>query len=645
MNAIWIVHRDPRLRSALARVAGALDDAVAGSPGDPLFESAPPADVVLLGLAGDLEAELEFAHRAAARYPDARWILVAERGDAAAARELFDGLDAAILSYPPDARELRARIQATRPGGSADRLPLSRRPMRDALAERFARWFADLEMPELLRVVDPRLGDVALLILGEEGTGRGLLARYVHAFASAPSAAFAHVPCDATMSAAALRVAIADAVSATPAARRCSIWLEEIDSLPLATQRQLVRWIEFGPPEGAVWMRAVRWIATGSDDSVPGLENALHPALREILCGIPLRLPTVRERPGMVARFVNDTVRVWCHNRREQTRHFGEDALTVLEQYPWPGNLRELEAVVMQTLAAGSIDPIRADDLQYDGVAFAPLDASAVGRRIDTEPDAPLGEPSAPWDAAPPAPAQRSDSTLSTSAPAPEAERGAPESPSASLQHIVSAIAHEMRNPLSTIRTFAELLPERFDDREFRSQFAELVEHDVRRIEGVIQRLVDLASLSQPAPGPVEISALLEELLLECTGLVRERQLLVLKELDPNSTTAVGDAGQLRFALESMLHKSMELAPRGGDVYIASRYRPAGLRGMPAVRVLIRFGKRERRRAQSRLPGTSSAEAALDYAIAEAIVRSQRGSFAIDVSEDNETILVVDIPA
>ena len=86
MNTIWIVHRDPRLRSALARVAAAPDDAVSGSPGDPLFDSAPLADVVLLGLAGNLEAELEFAHRTIARIPEARWILVAERGDVRIAR-------------------------------------------------------------------------------------------------------------------------------------------------------------------------------------------------------------------------------------------------------------------------------------------------------------------------------------------------------------------------------------------------------------------------------------------------------------------------------------------------------------------------------------------------------------------------------
>ncbi|MCH8890848.1 MAG: hypothetical protein IH827_07210, partial [Myxococcales bacterium] len=80
MTTLWIVHRDPLLRSALVRAAGAPEDAVCGAPGDPIFAAAPLADVVLLGLGGDLEAELEFAHQGAIRAPDARWILLPERG-------------------------------------------------------------------------------------------------------------------------------------------------------------------------------------------------------------------------------------------------------------------------------------------------------------------------------------------------------------------------------------------------------------------------------------------------------------------------------------------------------------------------------------------------------------------------------------
>ncbi|MBW2542305.1 MAG: hypothetical protein JRF15_09455, partial [Deltaproteobacteria bacterium] len=210
---------------------------------------------------------------------------------------------------------------------------------------------------------------------------------------------------------------------------------------------------------------------------------------------------------------------------------------------------------------------------------------------------------------------------------------------------LAAAIAHEMRNPLSTIRTFAELLPSRYDDPEFRARFGELVGQDAQRIEAVIARLGELASLEAPAVEKVDLSALLEEILSARTGRMRDRNLLVLKELDEQHTTATGDAAQLRLALESLIDKSLDLAPEGGDVFIASRRHPAGLDGGASVRVLVRFGNHDGSQSGARVPGTSPAENALDYAIAAAIIRAQGGSFAIDPGEGHETVLLIDIPA
>jgi signal transduction histidine kinase len=126
---------------------------------------------------------------------------------------------------------------------------------------------------------------------------------------------------------------------------------------------------------------------------------------------------------------------------------------------------------------------------------------------------------------------------------------------------------------------------------------------------------------------------------------VRNRELLVLKELDEQHTAAIGDAGQLRFALALLIDKSLDLAPGGGDVFIASRHQPTGLRGGPAVRVLVRFGNHDSSPSGTRVPGTSPAENALEYAIAAAVIRTQGGTFTIDPGEGNETVLLLDIPA
>jgi DNA-binding NtrC family response regulator len=635
MTTLWIAHRDPLLRAALIRAAGAPEDAICGAPGDPIFGAAPLPDVILLGLAGDLEAELEFAHRAASRAPDARWILVPERDWIDAARERFDRIDASILSYPPDARALRAQIRLSGAGAvpASDRapIPLSQRATRDSVAQRFARWFADLALPELLRALNPHLRDVPLLILGEEGTGKGLLAHYVHLFGGDAGSAFAHVPCEAGMSVGSLRAALSEAVG--NAAQRCTVWLEGVDRLPAVTQRQLARWIEFGalPPT-----RVARWIGTGGDEPTIESASALDPALRDALGAIAMRVPTLREQPERIAAFVRDTTLAWCSARQQRPRHFAEDALAALTEYPWPHNLRELEAVVIQTLAASSAELIRADDLQYDGVAFAPLDASAIGTLIDTEPHA---------EAAPTVDAQRTPAAAN-SAPErrPEAESGS-RAVDPSIQSLVGAIAHEMRNPLSTIRTFAELLPSRYDDPEFRARFAELVGEDTHRIEAVIRRLTELASLEAPERAAVDLSALLEQILSERTERIRDRELLVLKELDEQRAIAIGDVAQLRFALESLIDKSLDLTPEGGDIFIASRHQPAGPGGAAAVRVLVRFGNHDGAQPGVRFPGTSPAENALDYAVAAAIIRAQGGTFAIDPGEGHETVLLIDLPA
>ena len=151
--------------------------------------------------------------------------------------------------------------------------------------------------------------------------------------------------------------------------------------------------------------------------------------------------------------------------------------------------------------------------------------------------------------------------------------------------------------------------------------------------------------LELPESAEVDLSTLLEELLAARTERMRKRHLLVLKELDEQHTTAIGDPAQLRFALAALIDKSLDLAPEGGDVFIASRHHPAGLRGGPAVRVLVRFGNHDSSQTGARFPGTSPAENALDYAIAAAIIRAQGGTFAIDPGEGHETVLLIDLPA
>jgi len=583
------------------------------------------------------------------------WILIGAPDDADRARRLFDTLLAEFLTYPPTPELLRARIRnAPRVAAPA----LSQRASRQRVAERFSRWFSDLELPELMRALDPRLADVSVLIRGEPGTGRGVLAQYIHLFGGTAAGTFVHVPCTGETRADEILAALADTVRGDETCSALTICLEEVDRLPVCVQLRVCEWIESGLPPGVVNTPLLRWLGTtGEAGSGRVPEHALCCALSDLA----IRLPPLRERPHLVGAVAGEVSRLWCESRQVRPRRFGEDALSVMEEYPWPGNLREMEAVVVQTLASATSDPVRSDDLQYDGYAFAPLGAGEVGALIiEDEPDEGPeveAETEAPdWSAlaeqaadllvveteheTPPVRAEAAsrlpdDASASGAAPVDEV----------SLARLVASLSHEVRNPLATIRTFAGLLPERFNDPEFRDRFTEVVNQDVARIDALVEQLGRLSDLQAPKRETVDVSALLEELLDQREETIRERRLLVLKELDTDRGMVVADREQLRFAFEALLGKSLELVPERGDVYLASRHHEKGMAGLPSVRVLVRFHDREKTGAGAPSSGLSLAEHSLELTIAELVIRAQGGGFALTTTEGKETVIVVDLAA
>jgi signal transduction histidine kinase len=328
----------------------------------------------------------------------------------------------------------------------------------------------------------------------------------------------------------------------------------------------------------------------------------------------------------------------------------------VLGEYPWPGNLRELEAVVAQSLAASASDPIEPWDLERDGEPLAPLDPEALGAELlgpeemeaeESEPvvaarPQPEPEPArAPPPAPEPAPLFDPEDLLAE----PEAPPSAPADAGAGMAPLAAALAHELRGPLTGIKTFSELLRERWTDAEFRARFAERTGEDVRRMEDSLGLLSRIAGFGPPAVASVDLTALLSELLEARRERVRERRLLVLQELETERPEARGDPEQIRFALEALLSACFALVPEQGDLYLASKHLPGGLRGGPCLRVLVRFHGPPRGAPAGRAPGLSPAENSLALVLAEMVVRTCQGSFTLNVGQGDETLVVLDLPA
>lgn len=629
--SLWIVHRDPRWREALRRLVGGTP--LVADPCDPgALADAPAPRVVLLGVGGDFEAELAWAHGAAARLlreraargaPGPAWLLLAEPHDVEEVRRLFDALPAEVVAVTGDVTELRRRLRAALARRSA--AALSERSRRDALAARFERWLGDLEDDALLAAIDPARRGLPLLVRGEPGTGRGLLARMLHLHAgsggSAPDA-FASATAAPGLDAGALLAGLVPELGGLGSSGVLTACVEDVDALAPAAQRRLAGWIEGGAPPGLLPAARVRWMATAGD---PAREERLEPVLASALAGLVVRIPPLRERPAAIDRIAAETLRTWGALRGggRPTPRLGDDAVAALRAHAWPGNARELEAVVRRTLAMATRDPIPAEELAFETLAGG---GEAGG------PPAPRPAPAGPTAEPPAAPV---GGASDPSRGADVATGGEP------LRRLAGAVAHEVGNPLVGIRTFAQMLPRRFDDPEFRAQFAARVEADTRRIENVVETLARLGSLPAPAREPVDLSALLARLLQLQSGRIQERRLVVLEELERERPLALGDAEQLRFALGLLLEETLAWLPEHGDLYLATRHHPAPAGG-GRLRILLRS-----RSGAGAAPDFALrlAENTLAVAAVEAVVRAHGGSFTVEPGESGETLVLIELPA
>ena len=571
---VWIVHRDTRERQALARLAAAGENTLLGAPGDALFESVPRPDLVVLGVAGDFERELEFAHRTALRLPGCPWLLLVAGDETAEVARLFEGIPCEVLPHPPLANALQRAIREKL--GLRGAQSIADRRRRDRLATRFSHWFGDFEEPGLIRALDPKLERLPVLLRGEAGSGRGLLARYVHSFGGSAEHSFVHVTCEGVTESASLLAQLGDA----PA--RSTVFLDEVDALSLALQRQLRDWIELGLPGRFASAEPVRWMASAGEEVARTLGRSLDPQLEQALSVLPIHVPALRDRPDAAVSLAEQTAREWHLTSGLEVRRFAPDALATVRTHPWPGNLRELEAVLVRTLTETRSDPVTAEQLRFDVVgewgraapARAPVEArqETVAKRSEELP------PPTPLEPVPPA---------------------VPDEPSFDPE----ALALEQLGEASP---------------------------------------VDPA----PRVKAIDIAAMLDGLLDELRDRIQSRRLLVLKELDRAEPFVLGDADSLRRAFSGLLAQALASVPDRGDMYLASSHHPAGLGGKPSARVLLRYRKPDPERPRSFDPaaalGTSDEDA---LAEAEAIVVAQGGVFTGDTADARENVIVIDLPA
>ncbi len=236
-----------------------------------------------------------------------------------------------------------------------------------------------------------------VLITGETGTGKGMIARAIHQQSPECDRPFQVIDCTTVPEGmmeselfghvrGAFTGAIADKPGLIELANGGSVFLDEIGELPLLLQGKLLRVLEESEvrPVGGTRVRRIdmRFIAaTNRNLEARVREGTFRKDLYYRLAVVSIRVPPLRERREDIPLIARHLLSLLARSMGKAQYHFDEEAMEVLMSYSWPGNGRELRNAVERMVMLATDDIIRSRDVrnilpQNEAESLASVDQS-----------------------------------------------------------------------------------------------------------------------------------------------------------------------------------------------------------------------------------------------------------------------------
>ena len=139
------------------------------------------------------------------------------------------------------------------------------------------------------------------------------------------------------------------------------------------------------------------------------------------------------------------------------------------------------------------------------------------------------------------------------------------------LGNLAARLAHEIKNPMTAIQTFIQLLPKKYDDENFRNTFYEIAREETRRVNNLITELLDLVKTRQSHFALDDLHRLIDKMILLMSPQSNAKKITIDCNLDPAIGKVWMDTEKIKQVILNILSNAIDFTPVKGKITVTTR--------------------------------------------------------------------------
>ncbi len=143
------------------------------------------------------------------------------------------------------------------------------------------------------------------------------------------------------------------------------------------------------------------------------------------------------------------------------------------------------------------------------------------------------------------------------------------------LGNLSARLAHEIKNPMTSIGTFIQMLPNKYDDEEFRTSFYKIAMEETKRVNNLITELLDLVKTREPRFEPDDLHALIGKMILLVSPQSKGKKIDVRTRFDPDVGMVHMDSEKMKQVILNLLSNAVEFTPTEGFIEMTTHKVPS----------------------------------------------------------------------